>query len=384
MPAMRRPTIPITMLFFALVLQSCDPSIADVPFVDEATLEVYEPPPEPCPNLTDDSLAVLFMSSNPIVETYLPGEAFGVSELAIDYTLLPRPRVMRVDVQFDFDAASPVLPVAMTDECASTLPTDAWTDHPYTDTVVGARVVNHYADGEQQEAWVFVPRGTRSVTLDTSSIEDDATVDDPWLFVFEPASGAARIMLRLLRQSPLGTTLEVDGVPALSGSVGLIRSDFIEYDEAHDVVYAPFGFGASWRAGATHWYGAVVGSEENGPVPLLTHQLPPSALDLASEEEVALQTGRPSALIPFSSENETSPVTTDCDATVTISAPGYLDLGVSNGERDTTMGPGEATVWTAECNAGQTKARFDITGRSWAARGAFALVTVELDEGGSQ
>jgi hypothetical protein len=333
-----------------------------------ASLEPFTPPPLGCA-LPEETDPVLEMPRDAVTELYLDDPA-RIDRLVFDYLVVPRPRVVAYRVDFDFDRGSRSRSLRVDGECPKALPIGALTDAAFEETVVSAKVVVEEAGSTSRASRVSFARGTRTLTLLVPAGVDDAADD---LFVlFEPAAGASRVALSPARIED--GAVHVEGLPAIAGTIALIRSPLLEREGDEGVTYAPEGFGAAWRLGVVAWYGAFTTGAEPSPLALEPRVLDGEAIVLAGDERVALGPDRPVALVALVREATRTELDVPCGPSVTIVADGVAALEVTRGGEAHELGYGEEARFDARCAQGASgRETLLLEGRALTGRKAYAL-----------
>ena len=342
-------------------------AVADLP-----TAEVVRPP---CARSPNASLSELPMPRDHEWEAFLPTEAAARgTEFAVDYFVQPFPVVDGAQIVLEFDRATPLPQVALSTVCLESIPGSALGAHAVSNTVVRGEIILVEPELLRRRAFVSVPRGERTLTITLPALDGDPA-HEGWYVFFEPATGEQRIAMRWI-PTPTGT-VEVSGLPNLSGTVALVQSSHLEsVDEPSEVIYARYPFSAVWRSAVEAWYGQVVSATD--VTATLVRRKPRDAVPLVVSGAAVLTDEYPYAAFDVGRFAEEVTLGFPCGRSARVVVDGYASVTAQwPGGPERSLGPGDARAETVTCT-GETGSVV-IRGRSLTGRGAPIVTTLEAE-----
>lgn len=346
-------------------------------WVDEEQLRPIVEWPSGCEILNVSSAPVLTMPRDREFEVFLPNEpTANGAVMAVDYMVQPWPRVLSAEIRFDFDIATPVPTVELPTECLRTIPMSHLTAHGVDNTVVRAEVVlNEANEAHRRRAYVSVARGDRTLLLNVPALPPDSG-DEGWYLVFEPTTGERRIAMRWF--SSVGATLQVSGLPRLSGVVALVRSEVLEVHENPQLIYAAYPFSHVWRYASSAWFGAFVRAEDSAATLVERRRadaVPLVAPDPATEQ-LTLTPDRSYVLLELGLYNDSGEVRVPCVPTRVV-VDGDAVIQITGPNTSMSLEAGESATSIPTCASGEDTALLTWSGRSMSGRTSTILIVSE-------
>ena len=319
-----------------------------------AVVEAPRPAPSACEVEPAAGVPVVSMPWGVIEETYLvPGRE--VMALALDYEVVPRPSVDRVEVRPDFDPAVQLMggqPAGWEVEqrCPQGLDV-ARLEGIADDQVIAATVLASDELERGREGRVFLSTGASTLRLEglPPQIQEEGTDSEGWYVLFEPLHGPSRLLIWPVgRDDVEDDALQLEGVPALSGVVALVQTSALRHEAETGAVYGQQGWASSWRAQALRrWWGGVLRAgqerlelaplkEQEGPLSWvmyregLTLEAEDTAWWLLEVDTVELAGG--SVALPCGADGEVE---------LWLSAPGFVEARAKVGDQELQVAPGE-------------------------------------------